>query len=76
VRARVLPGGPEVLPEDELEESEDDFDVLADEAPELEADEQLEAAPVSTGAFAAMEGEAPEEIETAPVAASDTQKTD
>ena len=73
VRARVLPGGAEVLPEDELEESEDDFDMLADDAPELEPDERLEASPVSTGAFAAMEGDAPEEIETAPVAASDTQ---
>ena len=73
VRARVLPSAPEVLSEDELEESEDDFDALAVDLSELEAEEQLEASPVSTGAFAAMESVAPPEIETAPVAASDTQ---
>jgi hypothetical protein len=37
----------------------------------LEADEQLEASTVSTGAFAAMENEAPPE--TAPFRVSDTQ---
>jgi hypothetical protein len=73
MRARVLPAGPEVLPEDELDELQEDFDGFGGEAPEAVGDEQLESAPVSTGAFAAMETEAPAEVETAPVAASDTQ---
>jgi hypothetical protein len=73
VRARVLPVAPEVLPEDDLDEIQDDFDGFAGDTPESEHEEQLETTPVSTGAFAAMETEAPPEIETAPVAASDTQ---
>jgi hypothetical protein len=76
VRARVLPTGSDVLDDDEPDEAlEEDFDGFADPVTELELeqDEQLETSPVSTGAFAAMEGEASEEIETAPVAASDTQ---
>ena len=74
VRARVLPGTPEVLDEDELDETfEDGFDVIADHAPELEQDEQSETSPFGGSAFEAMESEAPDEIETAPVAATDTQ---
>jgi hypothetical protein len=78
VRARVLPSGPEVLPEDEIDEIEEidaieDFHRFADPALELEQDEQLGSSTVSSGAFAAMEGEAPAEVEATPLAASDTQ---
>jgi hypothetical protein len=78
----VLPTGSDVLDDDELDEAlEEDFDGFsAPEAEiELEHDErdeqdmQDESSPLSTGAFAAMEGEASEEIETAPVASSDTK---
>ncbi|HET6174683.1 MAG TPA: hypothetical protein VFD90_18905 [Gaiellales bacterium] len=72
VRARVLPPGPEVLPEDELEEIEE-FGTFADDpAASREQDEQLESSPLSSSAFAAMGGEAEPDVETAPVAASDT----
>jgi hypothetical protein len=78
VRARVLPSGPQVLPEDEIDEIEEfeaieDFDRFADPALELEQDEQLESSTVSSGAFAAMEGEAPAEVEATPLASRDTQ---
>ncbi len=79
MRARVLPAGPEVLPEDEIDEVdevEESFEAFEEETPEVEHDEQdsqLEAAPISTGAFAAMEGEAAVEAETAPVSGSDTE---
>jgi hypothetical protein len=82
MRARVLPAGPEVLPEDEIDkfdEVEEGFEAFEEETPEVdqdeqdEQDEQLEASPISTGAFAAMEGEASPEAETAPVAGSDTE---
>jgi hypothetical protein len=81
VRARVLPSGPHVLPEDEFDEIEEigdfgdfgDFDRFADSAPELEQDEQLETSTVSSGAFAAMEGETPAEVEATPLASSDAQ---
>jgi hypothetical protein len=81
VRARVLPAGPEVLPEDEIDEVdevEESFEAFEAETPEVEhgeqdeQDELLEAAPISTGAFAAMEGEAATEAEAAPVSRSDT----
>ena len=76
MRARVLPAGPEVLPEDEideLDEVEEGFDAFEEETPEVEQDEELaRAAPISTGAFAAMEGDAPPEAEPAPVSGSDT----
>ncbi|MDX6536875.1 MAG: hypothetical protein QOD37_1216 [Gaiellales bacterium] len=65
VRARVLPVGPELLPEDELDEVEDDFESFDGQAPESEDSHELEAAPVSSGAFAAMESDAPPEIDTA-----------
>jgi hypothetical protein len=82
VRARVLPTGSRVLDDDEPDEIlEEDFDAFDEPEAELdheldhelEQDEELEASPLSTGAFAAMEDEAADEIETAPVAASDTQ---
>jgi hypothetical protein len=71
VRARVLPVAPELLPEDEVAEPEADVGAFVDPAPEVAGAAQREAAPVSNGAFAAMETEAPAETETAPVAASD-----
>jgi hypothetical protein len=71
VRSRVLPVSPKVLPEDELEEVQDD--ALEGDAPEQEVEEALETSAVSTGAFAAMETEAPPEIEPGPFAVSDTQ---
>ena len=78
MRARVLPSGPHVLPEDEFDEIEEigdfgDFDRFADSAPELEQDEQLETSTVSSGAFAAMEGETPAGVEATPLASSDAQ---
>jgi hypothetical protein len=76
VRARVLPTGPEVLPEDDLdeyEEIEDEYVYTAVAAPEPEQDERLARSAVSGGAFAAMEGEAPAELEAAPFASGDTQ---
>jgi hypothetical protein len=69
----VLPTAPELLPEEEMEEVEEAFDAFAGDAPEAERAEQLDNAPVSNGAFAAMESDAPPAIETAPVAASDAQ---
>ena len=81
MRARVLPVGPEVLPEDEIDEVdevEESFEAFEEETLEVEhgeqddQDELLEAAPISTGAFAAMEGEAATEAEAAPVSGSDT----
>jgi hypothetical protein len=73
VRARVLPLAPDVLPEDEVDDVQDDVETFADDAAELEGNGQLERSPLSGGAFAAMEGDAPPAIESAPVAASDTQ---
>ena len=78
VRARVLPTGPEVLPEDDIDEVdefddvEEGFDAFHEETPEIEQDEQLEPSSISTGAFAAMEGDATPEAEAAPVSGSDT----
>ena len=47
MRARVLPAGPEVLPEDEIDEVdevEESFEAFEDETPEVEHDEQDAAA--------------------------------
>jgi hypothetical protein len=73
VRARVLPLAPQVLPEEELDEVQDDLGSFNGDAPESEHEEQLETAPVSTGAFAAIESDAPAEVERTPFAPADTQ---
>jgi hypothetical protein len=73
VRARVLPNAPELVPEDELDDVEDDFDAFDSAAAEENGAVELDDAPVNGSAFAAMEGDAAPEIEAAPVAASDTQ---
>jgi hypothetical protein len=73
MRARVLPGSPEVLDEDEGDDlAVDDFHSFADAAPDLQEEEPIEE-PALSSAFAAMESEVPASAEAEPVSASETQ---
>jgi hypothetical protein len=71
VRARVLPVGPEVLPEEPSDELPADYHDEPSSQPVL-APETLEEPPMST-AFAAMQTETPAIAESEPVAASEPQ---
>jgi hypothetical protein len=68
-RARVLPLGPELLPEDDVVEFEHDLESFDSPAPQSADVHDRPTAPVSSGAFAAMESEAPPEIDTSARAA-------
>jgi hypothetical protein len=73
MRARVLPGSPDVLDDDEDDDLDvDDFHSFADAEPELLEVEPSEE-PAMSSAFAAMESEAPASTEAEPVSASETQ---
>jgi hypothetical protein len=71
VRARVVPEAPQVLPEDEVEETfvDEGLEQPVESAPEALAAERREDPPAARSAFALEEDEV---AEAAPVAASDT----
>jgi hypothetical protein len=73
VRARVLPVAPEVLPEDEADELEEEgIDLFPDEDDSEVAEDEVLEPQVTNSAFAAMRDEALEEIEAAHVATAET----